>query len=113
LRAVAQTPTRMAELGRPRVREAIITSSDQAAAVGMMLQASSLPDPAMMVEHANLVLGGRVSPWLMWEKHPATLAGTVILALALLLMLKRLMLGTRAKIVVRDRAGFTGGGGRR
>jgi hypothetical protein len=45
LRAVAQTPARMAELGKPRVRDAIIASSDQAAAVGMMLQATSLPDP--------------------------------------------------------------------
>ncbi|HZT48487.1 MAG TPA: hypothetical protein VFA64_10980 [Hyphomicrobiaceae bacterium] len=113
LRAVAQTPTRMAELGKPRVREAIIASSDQAAAVGMMLQASSLPDPAAMLEHLNLVVDGRVSPWLIWEKHPATLAGTAVLALALLLMLKRLLFGTRAKIVVRERAGFMGRGGRR
>ena len=45
LRAVAQTPARMAELGKPRVRDAILASSDQAAAVGMMLQASSMPDP--------------------------------------------------------------------
>ena len=41
LRAVAQTPARMAELGKPRVRDAILASSDQAAAVGMMLQANS------------------------------------------------------------------------
>ena len=51
LRAVAQTPARMAELGKPRVRDAIIASSDQAAAVGMMLQASSMPDPNLMLEH--------------------------------------------------------------
>src|SRR5262249_51817290 len=36
LRAVVQTPMRMVELGKPRVREAILASSDQAAAVGMM-----------------------------------------------------------------------------
>jgi hypothetical protein len=113
LRAVAQTPTRMAELGKPRVREAIIASTDQAAAVAMMLQASSLPDPAVMLEHVSLVLDGRVSPWLMWEKHPATLAGTIVLALALLLMLKRLLFGTRPKIVVRQGAGLMGRGGRR
>jgi hypothetical protein len=113
LRAVAQSPTRMAELGKPRVREAIIASSDQAAAVGMMLQASSLPDPTVVLEHLNLVLDGRVSPWLIWEKHPATLAGTVILALALLLMMKRLVFGTRPKIVLRQGVGLMGRGGRR
>jgi hypothetical protein len=108
LRAVVQTPARMAELGKPRVRDAILSSSDQAAAVGMMLQANSMPDPTVMLEHARLVLDGRVSPWLLWEKHPATLVVTVLLALALLLMLKRLMFGTRPRIVVHQGAGLPG-----
>jgi hypothetical protein len=108
LRAVVQTPPRMAELGKPRVRDAILSSSDQAAAVGMMLQANSMPDPTVMLEHARLVLDGRVSPWLLWEKHPATLVVTVLLALALLLMLKRLMFGTRPRIVVHQGAGLPG-----
>jgi hypothetical protein len=102
LRVVAQTPARMAELGKPRVRDAILASSDQAAAVGMMLQASSLPDPTQMLEHVNLVLNGRVSPLLLWEKHPASLAVTAVLALALLLMMKRLLFGTRPRIVVQQ-----------
>ena len=78
LRAVAQTPARMAELGKPSVRDAILASSDQAAAVGMMLQASSMPDPNLMMEHLRLVLDGRVSPLLLWEKHPATLVGDAL-----------------------------------
>ena len=41
----------------------------------MMLQASSLPDPNLMLEHVQLVLDGRVSPLLLWEKHPVALAG--------------------------------------
>jgi hypothetical protein len=102
LRAVAQTPARMAELGKPRVREAILASSDQAAAVGMMLQANSMPDPNLMLEHLRLVLDGRVSPLLLWEKHPASLVATAFLALALLLMMKRLLFGTRARIVVQQ-----------
>jgi nitrogen regulatory protein PII-like uncharacterized protein len=105
LRAVAQTPARMAELGKPRVRDAILTSSDQAAAVGMMLQASSMPDPNLMMDHLRLVLDGRVSPLLLWEKHPVTLIATPFLALLLLLMLKRLLLGTRPKIVVQQPGG--------
>ena len=110
LRAVAQTPVRMAELGKPRVRDAILASSDQAAAVGMMLQANSMPDPNLMLEHLRLVLDGRVSPLLLWEKHPASLVATAFLALALLLMMKRLLFGTRARIVVQQPGGR---GGRR
>jgi hypothetical protein len=109
LRAVVQTPARMAELGKPRVREAILASSDQAAAVGMMLQASSMPDPSLMMAHLRLVLDGRVSPVLLWERHPASLAAAAVLALALLLLMKRLLFGTRAKIVVQQ----SGGKGRR
>jgi hypothetical protein len=108
LRAVAQTPARMAELGKPRVREAILASSDQAAAVGMMLQASSLPDPNLILEHLRLVLDGRVSPLLLWEKHPASLVVTAFLAFALLLMMKRLLFGTRARIVVQQPGGREG-----
>ena len=111
LRAVAQTPARMAELGKPRVRDAIIASSDQAAAVGMMLQANSLPDPTLMLEHVKLVLNGRVSPWLLWEKDPVALAGTGVLILILLLLTRRLLFGTRPKIVIRQASG-TGGRGR-
>jgi hypothetical protein len=110
LRAVAQTPARMAELGKPRVRNAIIASSDQAAAVGMMLQANSLPDPTLMLEHVKLVLDGRVSPWLLWEKDPVALVGTGLLALILLLLTRRLLFGTRPKIVVQHSPGTTGRG---
>ena len=98
----------MAELGKPRVRDAIIASSDQAAAVGMMLQANSLPDPSLMLEHLKLVLHGRVSPWLMWEKHPVSLAAASVLALILLLLLRRLLFGTRPKVVVQHSPGVAG-----
>ena len=105
LRAVVQTPARMAELGKPRVRDAILASSDQAAAVGMMLQASAMPDPTQMMEHLRLVLAGRVSPLLLWERHPASLAATAVLALALIMMMKRLLFGTRPKIIVAQPSG--------
>ncbi len=108
LRAVAQTPSRMAELGKPRVRDAILASSDQAAAVAMMLQSSSVPDPNILLQHAQLVLDGRVSPVLLWEKHTISLAGTALLALALLMMLKRLVFGTRPRIVVHEGRGRGG-----
>jgi hypothetical protein len=93
----------MAELASPRVREAIITSRDQAAAVSMMLQASSfLPDPSALLAHVRLVIDGRVSPILLWEKDGIALIIAAVLALILLLMLKRLLLGTRPRIIVQQ-----------
>jgi hypothetical protein len=110
LRAVAQTPSRMTELAKPRVREAILASSDQAAAVGMMLQASSMPDLTQLLDHARLVVDGRVSPLLLWEKHPLSIVASVVALLVLLLVLRRLMFGTRPKIVVQQGAGYRGRG---
>ena len=110
LRAVAQTPARMAELGKPRVRDAILASSDQAAAVGMMLQTSAIPDPSVLVSHVRLVLDGKVSPWLLWEKHPVSLAVVGLLALLLLALLKRLLFPARPRIVVHQGAGHSGRG---
>jgi hypothetical protein len=75
-----------------------------------MLQASSLPDPTLMLEHVKLVLNGRVSPWLLWEKDPVALAGTAMLALILLLLTRRLLFGTRPKIVIRQASGMGGRG---
>jgi len=103
LSVAAQSPARMAHLASPRVREAIIASSDQAAAVGMMLQVGSLvPDPSALLAHVRLVLDGRVSPILLWEKHGVALVVAALLGLMLLMMLKRLMFGTRPRIVVQQ-----------
>jgi hypothetical protein len=92
----------MSELASASVREAILASRDQSAAVGMMLQASSLPDPALLLEHAQLVLDGRVSPMLLWARHPIVIVATLLMTLLVLLMVKRLVLGTRPKVVVRQ-----------
>jgi hypothetical protein len=102
LSVVAASPARMAELSSVRVREAVIASRDQGAALGMMLQVSSLPDPAMIVEHVRLVLDGRVAPVLLWEKHGLVLGAAALLALMLLLLLKRLLFGARPRIIVQQ-----------
>lgn len=111
LSVVGQSPARMAELSSPRVREAIIASRDQAAALGMMLQVSSLPDPSTMMAHVQLVLDGRVSPLLLWEKDGLVLGSAALLALMLLLILRRLMFGTRPRVVVQHVTSRGGHGG--
>jgi hypothetical protein len=112
LQVVAQTPARMAELGRPMVRDAILSSSDQAAALGMMLQTSTVPDPTVLLTHAQLVLDGRVSPMLLWEKHALWLSAAAVLSLLLVAVLKRLLIGTRPRIVVQQGSGGYGRGSR-
>ena len=108
LGAVSQSPARMAELSNPRVREAIIASRDQSAAVAMMLQVASMPDPWTVIAHTRLVVDGRVSPMLLWDKHGYVLALAAVLALMLLLMLKRLMFGTRPRVIVQHVANRQG-----
>ena len=108
LRAVSQAPSAITDLASPRVREAIISSRDQSAAVNMMLQSGWTFDPWQVLADSRLVLDGRVSPMLLWDKHGFVLAGMAVLALMLLLILKRLLFGTRPRIVVQhvaDRGG--------
>ncbi len=102
LSVVAASPARMAELSGARVREAIIASRDQAAALNMMLQVSALPDPSVILEHIRQAVDGRVSPVLLWEKHGYTLAAAALILIMLLLLLKRLLFGARPRIVVQQ-----------
>lgn len=95
LRAVAQNPARMQDLAPLRVRSAVLASRDQDAAVAMMLRTESLPDPVAIGSDFGLVLDGRVSPILLWEKHPVVLSLMALLALAALLLLMRLVGGRR------------------
>jgi hypothetical protein len=110
LSVVSQTPARMADLAPPRVREAIIASHDQAAAVGMMLQVATIPDPSVLMAHAKLVVDGQVSPVLMWEKHGLALVGAGLLGLALLFALKRAVFGARPRVIVQSAPGRWGRG---
>jgi hypothetical protein len=95
LRAVAASPARMQSLASDRVRVAVVASTDQTAAVGMMLRPSSAVDPHAIAEDFRLVADGRVSPILLWEKHPiAIVAGLIVMAIVLL-MLRRLLFPRR------------------
>jgi hypothetical protein len=90
----------MAELARPGVRDGIIASSDQLAAVGMMLQNNILPNPGEVLDHVQLVLDGRISPRLLWEKHAFVLAIAGLLSLLAAVLLWRLLRGPRPRVVL-------------
>lgn len=101
LRSVAQTPAKMQVLARASVRDAILASKDQAAAVGMVLKANDVFDPAALNDHVTLVTSGRVSPILMWEVHGTAVSVAAVTSLLLLLALLRLMFGRRPRVIVR------------
>ena len=95
LRAVAANPALMQSLASERVRVAVVASADQSAAVGMMLRMNAGLDPAAIMEDVRLVTDGRVSPILIWEKHPVAVFAGLVLVLLALLMLRRLFFPRR------------------
>ncbi len=91
LRAVAANPARIHSLSSERVRQAVVASTDQSAAVAMMLRSGGGFDPGAITQDVRLVADGRVSPILLWEKHPVVIVGLLFLALLVLLLLRRLL----------------------
>jgi len=97
LRAVAQNPTRMQVLSSARVRDGVLASRDQDAAVAMMLRTELLPNPIVVVRDFENVYEGDVSPVLLWEKHTVLLSVMAVLSLLVLLVLKRIVFGRRRR----------------
>lgn len=90
LRAVAESPGKMQILAYERVRNAVVASKDQNAAVGMMLRTEPF-NPATVLGDLRLAWEGRVSPSLIFEKHPISLAALAVGVVILLLVLRRLL----------------------
>jgi hypothetical protein len=91
LRAVAANPAQIQSLSSERVRQAVVASTDQSAAVSMMLRSGGALDPGAIANDVRLVADGRVSPILLWEKHPMVIVGLVLVVLLVLLLLRRLL----------------------
>ncbi len=90
LQVVAAEPAKMQILASQRVRERIIASSDQSAAVEMMLAPPAGLSTKAFVGDATLVWDGRVAPLLLWDKHPQIVSILGFLGLILLFWLGRL-----------------------
>lgn len=95
LRTVASAPAKMQALASERVRRAVVGSADQLAAVGMMLRSTSSLDPGSVMQDFELGWNGKVSPILLWEKHPAAIGVLGFISLVVLLLLRRLLFGRR------------------
>ncbi|MEO1207205.1 MAG: hypothetical protein AAFV45_12835 [Pseudomonadota bacterium] len=97
LNAVAAAPGKMQILASQRVRNAVVASADQSAAVEMMLRNQKLFDPAATWQDLQKGLDGQISPILVAEKHPLSIAAAIAALLVLLLMLRRLFAGPARK----------------
>lgn len=84
LNAVAADAGVMHALASKRVRDAILTSSDQQAAVDVMLKPAPAFAPQDFGKALSLVWEGRISPWLVLDKHPLSsgLAGLFVILIA-------------------------------
>lgn len=101
LKAVAQSPAAMHAIAAPRVRDAILASRDQTAAVTMMLRSGPLIEPRLIVEDFRAGWEGRISPVLLADKHPGSLVAAGLAGLVLLSMVLRLLRPRRARETVK------------
>jgi hypothetical protein len=97
LQTIATAPARMQVLASARVRDAVIASPDQTAAIEMMLREGG-EGPAAAVADFRAAWEGRIAPILIWEKHPFLVAVALVLAIMVLLMMRRLLFTRRPRL---------------
>jgi hypothetical protein len=90
--AVIANPAEMQVLSSQDVRDAIIASKDQAAAVDMILgPKSGSAKYGVLVNDLERVWQGQVHPRLIWEAHPLAVIAIGIGAFMLLLLMRRIL----------------------
>jgi hypothetical protein len=95
LTTVAETPSRMRSVAPVDIREAILASRDQTAALQMMLRPGDILDLGDFASDFELVRSGAVSPRLLVARYPLALVGFGVLGLALVMLLWRAVVGRR------------------
>lgn len=96
LKTVSQSPGTMRSLAPASVRQAIIASRNQVAAVDMMLATTDARfDFSDLLGDVRLATTGAVKPVLVWHKHPAAVIAAGVAALMLLMVVMRLFSGGR------------------
>lgn len=101
LREVAQDPTLMQTLGKASVRQAIVQSRDQLAAVSMLLRDNSALSLTHIGGDFGLVRAGEVNFRVFIERYWAGLLVGLFFALLMLMVMRRAIFGRPTTIVVR------------
>ena len=100
LSTVAQEPAKMRVLASPRVRDAVLSSSNQNAAVQMMLRSDKGFNLGVVQADLQLVLDRQINPILMWDKHPIAIVAAGLALLLVLLIIRRLLFVPRRRRTV-------------
>lgn len=91
LTAVIADASTLQTLSSDRVRGAILSSRDPSAAVEMMMRPAATTQLADIAADFQAAWDGRVSPILLWERHPLPVLALVLGLLILLALVRRLL----------------------
>jgi len=89
LKTVAASPARMQVLAPAWVRDAVLASKDQSAAVDMLLRVGG-DTPGEITGDVRLAIDGRVNPALIWQRHPMVSIMSLLPVLVVFLLLRRI-----------------------
>lgn len=90
LEELAVSPSKMQLLASENVRNGVLNSSDQSAAVNMMLRSDSTFNWKVALENGQLAWNGQISPILVVYKHPIALVVLTLSLIFLGLILRRI-----------------------
>jgi hypothetical protein len=105
LKSVADNPQRMAKLARPGLQDAVLASTDEDAAIDMLLNPGGYFSLFGMIENLAKVRGGEVKPRVFIEAYTWTLAAAAAILVIFIIMVARLVRGRRTTIIVKDQNG--------
>jgi hypothetical protein len=103
LAAVGLVPSKMAAFSAPGVRDAILASGDQVAAVAVIARSDGIFDFPVFFDDVRSVRDGRVNPLLLWARYPVALSVFAGGVLILLLLMWRLLFRRRTHVIVAER----------
>ncbi len=100
LTAVSDHPAKLVALSASGAREAVLSSKDQSAALGVLLRPDTVFDFVTFGEDVGLMRSGKISPGLLWVRYPVAISLFGALTAMILAIAWRLIRGRRPKIIV-------------
>lgn len=94
---VAADPTALKSLTRARVRDAVLASKNQGAALDILLRPEGADTPAALQTDVRLAWEGQIHPEILWHRHPILVVLTGLATVVLLLLLRRIFRKRRPK----------------
>lgn len=94
---VAAEPAALKSLSRPRVRDAVLASKDQGAALDIILRSDNGDTPAALQNDVRLAWEGQINPQLLWHRHPILVVMAGLALVILVLLLRRIFRAPRPK----------------